>query len=74
MRDKKWLLAVIDAARRPSRYTANAGDKRAALDAIAHGAPREMVRLRRMRSAIAVENAESRGFMSAPRSVSNLPR
>jgi transposase len=33
--DKKWLLVVSDGARGPSRYTVDAGDKRAVLDAIA---------------------------------------
>jgi len=33
--DKKWLLVVSDEARGPSRYTVDAGDKRAVLDAIA---------------------------------------
>jgi transposase len=33
--DKKWLLVLSDQARGPSRYTVNAGDKRAVLDAIA---------------------------------------
>jgi hypothetical protein len=33
--DKKWLLVVSDAARGSSRYTVDAGDKRAVLDAIA---------------------------------------
>jgi transposase len=32
--DKKWLLVVSDDARGPSRYTVDAGDKRAVLDAI----------------------------------------
>lgn len=33
--DKKWLLVLSDGARGPSRYTVDAGDKRAVLDAIA---------------------------------------
>ena len=33
--DKKWLLVVSDGARGPSRYTVDAGDKGAVLDAIA---------------------------------------
>jgi transposase len=33
--DKKWLLVLSDQARGPSRYTVDAGDKRAVLDAIA---------------------------------------
>jgi transposase len=33
--DKKWLLVLSDAVRGPSRYTVDAGDKRAVLDAIA---------------------------------------
>ena len=33
--DKKWLLVVSDGARGPSRYTVDAGDQRAVLDAIA---------------------------------------
>ena len=33
--DRKWLLVVSDGARGPSRYTVDAGDQRAVLDAIA---------------------------------------
>lgn len=33
--DKKWLLVVSDGARGPSRYTVDAGDTRAVLDAVA---------------------------------------
>jgi len=33
--DKKWLLVVSDGARGPSRYTVDAGDQRAVLEAIA---------------------------------------
>ncbi len=33
--DKKWLLVVSDMVRGPSRYTVDAGDTRAVLDAIA---------------------------------------
>jgi hypothetical protein len=33
--DRKWLLVVSDGARGASRYTVDAGDQRAVLDAIA---------------------------------------
>jgi transposase len=33
--DRKWLLVMSDGARGPSRYTVDAGDQRAVLDAIA---------------------------------------